>query len=314
MQDAIRGVHIYPDAATHYLRQDLATFLDVSPDALLIANGSNEVIELIVRTFSVPGCNAVLSATSFAIYHLACQAVGMPITTVPMRDFTYDLDAMAEAIDENTRFVFIANPNNPTGTYVDTDSLAAFLERIPEHVIVTLDEAYMEFVDRDDYPDGLKLRQRFPNLVITRTFSKCYGIAGTRVGYAVMRADWLRFVHRVRAPFNVNLIGQAAARAAIGDQAFVQRTVEHNLRFRAELEARLHGFGLETVPSVTNFILTKMPRPGKEIFEALLQRGVIVRPMAGYGLPNHLRISVGLEHELNALYDALPYALNAPTP
>lgn len=299
-------LNIYPDGSAYEFKQALAKHLDVSPAELLVSNGSNEAIELVVRTFRRPECEAVLSKHSFIIYRIACVAAGVKTIEVPMTEsLCFDLDAIAAAVTPKTRFVFIANPNNPTGTYVSREALERFLDRLSPEVIVGLDEAYSEYVDRSDYPDGIELQKSYPNLVVMRTFSKCYGLAGLRVGYAVAAPKMINYLDRVRAPFNVSVPGQEAARVALSDQGFVSRSVAHNLEERAYLSSGLRDLGLEVTDSVANFVLVKLPRPAIEVFKALLTKGVIIRPMAGYDLPNHARISVGLRDEIDMLLAAL---------
>jgi len=306
IRDATDAVHFYPDGGAFYLKQGLSSHLDVEPAEILVANGSNEAIELIVRTFGSDGARAVVSAHSFVIYKLASLAARVAVDEVPMKDdLHFDLEAMAAAVTPSTRFVFLANPNNPTGTYFGQEALESFLDAVPDDVIVVLDEAYFEFVDAADYPDGIALRGHHPNLVILRTFSKCYGLAGLRLGYGVLPAALNDYIERVRAPFNTNLIAQRACLAALGDTEFVKQSVAHTIRAREQLAEGVRSLGLRAVPSVTNFVLVELPIPASTVFEALLHKGVIVRPMAGYGLPNHVRISVGLEEEIDECIEAL---------
>lgn len=306
MREALAELHFYPDGGAFYLKQRLAEHLGVQPSEVLVANGSNEALELIVRTFRWPGCRAVVSAHSFIVYKMASIAANVIVDEVPMTpDLRFDLEAMAERIGDETRFIFLANPNNPTGTWFDRASLVRLLERVPPDVLVVLDEAYFEFVEAPQYPDGVALWREYPNLIVLRTFSKCYGLAGLRIGYGVLSSALNRYIDRVRAPFNTNLLAQRAAVAALGDDDFLARSIAHNRRTLVQLTDGMRRLGLHPVESVTNFVLVELPRPAQEIFEALLERGVIVRPMGGYGLPYHIRVSVGLEEEIGEFLSAL---------
>ncbi len=252
--------HIYPDGAGYKLREKLAEELDVDIDEIILGNGSNELITLAIRTFCQPGENAVLSDYSFIAYRLCLQAAGVPWTSIPMQDgYVHDLAAMADACDESTKFVFVANPNNPTGTYVGRAELEHFLKTVPEQAIVILDEAYVEYALADDYVSGLELRELRERLIVTRTFSKCYGLAGLRVGYGVGPAELMSYVQRVREPFNANLVGQVAARAALDDTDFVKNAVVSNEAGREVLVSGLRRlqreYGTEFIHSQTNFLL-----------------------------------------------------------
>jgi histidinol-phosphate aminotransferase len=309
MTDGLRQMHLYPDASTFYLRNELAAFLGVEANELMLGNGSNELIELLIRTF-VHGDEEILtSANTFPIYKISAQAVGRKLVEVPMRDRHYDLEAMAAAVHPKTRLVFLANPDNPTGTYQTSDAVVRFLERVGERVLVVMDEAYFEYVVATDYPDSLALRERFPNLVILRTFSKAYGLAGIRVGYGIARKEVVDYVNRTRAPFNVSAIAQLAARAALGDGEHVKRTVELNRQGLALLGKELPSLGLSFSPSQANFYLVDFHRPVGPVFEALLREGVIVRPMIANGFPTSARINTGTEEENEKLLHALKKVL-----
>jgi histidinol-phosphate aminotransferase len=294
MRRVLTEVNFYPEGAAPNLRARLAEHLQVPGEELVIGNGSNELIELIVRTFTTTVHHAVISDHAFLVYRLVLTAAGVAFDSTPMRDMTHDLEAMKSAIRENTRLVFIANPNNPTGTYNTRDELESFLNDLPEEVIVVLDEAYFEFVGRDDYTGGIKLRDRHSNLIVLRTFSKCYGLAGVRVGYGVMRPGLATYLNTVRQPFNVNRLGQVAAEAALEDTEYLSSTLAVNAAERSRLEKAFAKRGVAYWPSVTNFILFDLERSGAEVTQQLLQKGVIVRPMAGYGLPTCIRVTVGL--------------------
>lgn len=314
LRSAASGVHIYPDGAGYKLREALADGFGVSMDEVLLGNGSNELITLITRAFCEPGDTAVVSDYSFIAYRLVLQAAGVGWTSVPMRDgFVHDLDAMAQACDDSTKVVFVANPNNPTGTHVGGAELARFLKAVPERAIVVLDEAYVEYALADDYTTGLELRGLRDRLIVTRTFSKCYGLAGLRVGFAVGPAALIDYMNRVREPFNCNLLGQVAALEALADHDFVKTSVATNEAGRAALRQGLYHlqseYGVEWTDSQTNFLLIECPTEGRAVYDAMLKHGVIVRPMAGYGLPRHLRITIGRPEEIERCVEALEASL-----
>lgn len=305
MRAALDEMHLYPDASAFYLRNELAAFLDVRPEELVFGNGSNELIELLIRTFAHGDDEILLSESTFPIYKISAQAVGRRFVEAPMKDRHYDLDAMAQAITPRTRIVFIANPDNPTGGYQTEEAIVRFLERVPERVLVVMDEAYYEYVVATDYPNSLALRKRFENLIVLRTFSKAYGLAGLRVGYGIARPEIVEYVNRTRAPFNVSTIAQAAARAALKDEAHVRRTSELNRQALALLGKELPALGLSFTPSQTNFYLVDFHRPVGPVFEGLLREGVIVRPMTANGFPTSARINTGTEAENEKLLAAL---------
>lgn len=295
----------YPDGSGYVLRQALAAKLDIDPARITIGNGSNDVLELVARTFVTPADEVIYSAHAFVVYPIVTQAIGAQAVQVPAQDWGHDLEAMGDACGAKTRLVFIANPNNPTGTWAGRDALRRLLERVPEHALAVVDEAYFEYVDEPDYPDALQWIDEFPNLIVTRTFSKIHGLAGLRVGYAVSHPDIANLINRVRQPFNVNSLGIAASAAALEDDAHVAASKQVNrdgLVMLAEGAARL---GLDYIPSVGNFLTICMPRAGTQVYAQLLRQGVIVRPIGGYGLPNHLRVSAGLAHENERFLAAL---------
>lgn len=304
---ALHDLARYPDGSGYELKQALAGKLSVAPSQITLGNGSNDVLELVARAFLLPGDEAVFSEHAFAVYPIVTQAVGAKASVAPASKggrwprFGHDLDAMAALVGEKTRVVFIANPNNPTGTYLGKEALQNFLEELPERVICVLDEAYFEYVEALDYSDGVAWIERFPNLVVTRTFSKAYALAGLRAGYGVSNPEIADLLNRVRQPFNVNSLALVAAEAALADRDHLARGVALNRSGLAQISTGLARMGLETIPSVGNFIAVDMNRPAAPVYQALLGRGVIVRPVASYGLPNHLRISIGLEEE-NALF------------
>ena len=298
-------IALYPDGNGFALKAAIAARFDLGSDHITLGNGSNEVLELVARAFLAPGREAIFSRYSFAVYPIVTQASGATAVMVPARDWGNDLDAMAAAVTERTSVVFIANPNNPTGTWVDRDALQEFLEGVPERVIVVVDEAYAEYVEQPDYPDASRWLQSYPNLVVTRTFSKAYGLAGLRVGYGLSNPPIADLLNRVREPFNVNALALAAATAALGDDEFLQRSRALNRAGLEQLEQGCREQGLSFIPSLGNFLTVALPRPGAKVFDALLHHGVITRPVDNYGMPDHLRISVGSREQNQRLLDAL---------
>jgi len=267
------------------------------------------VLDLIARVFAGPGDEIIYSAHSFAVYPIATQAVGADAVTTEAVDYGHDLKAMAAAVTDRTRLMFIANPNNPTGTWNTKAEIRALLESVPEGVVVVVDEAYAEYVEDDNYPDTLGWLSEFPNLIVTRTFSKIYGLASLRIGYSISSTAIADLVNRVRHPFNVNSLAQAAALAALEDDEFVAASRRVNAEGMVQLEAGFREIGLSWIASVGNFITVDVGREAGPVYDALLHKGVIVRPVANYGLPNHLRISIGLPEEnarcLQALQEVL---------
>lgn len=303
------GISRYPDGNGFALKQALASFHGVPSDALTLGNGSNDVLELVTRAYVTPDNEVVFSEHAFAVYPLVTQAAGARAVVTPARCFGHDLDAMAKAINERTRLVFIANPNNPTGTWLRAGEMDSFMASVPESVLVVVDEAYFEYVDKPGYESFVGCLDRYPNLVVTRTYSKAYGLAGLRVGYAVSSAAIADVLNRVRQPFNVNTIALAAAEAALEDADHVRRSVEVNRSGMRQLTAAFDALSIEHIPSAGNFIAARMPRPGSEIFQALLREGIIVRPVAEYGMPDFIRVTVGLEHENARFIEALEKVL-----
>lgn len=280
----------YPDAAGYRLREKLATLHGVSRDEILHGNGSNEILDLLVRTFTTSEHHIVFADPSFVVYRLAALAHGVPYQAVPLRDWTHDLPAMAAAVTPCTRLLFVANPNNPTGTHVGREALADFLERVPPQVIVVLDEAYGHYADAPDFPDGLTMRALRERLFVVRTFSKIYGLAGLRVGYGIGPAKLVDYLLRVRQPFSVNSLAQVAACAALDDQEHLERSVALNRQERQRMTLALAELGYPAPPSQANFVFIDVRRPGREIYQKLLAKGVIVRP---FGDSSTLRITIG---------------------
>jgi histidinol-phosphate aminotransferase len=301
---ALENAHRYPDGVAHRLRSAIAEFHQVDLAEVVHGNGSNELLELLVRTFTTPAHHVVFGTPGFSMYPVIAGAHGVPYTAVPTTaDHVHDLDAMLAALRPETRVVILDNPNNPTGTYVAKEPLIAFLRAVPPSVIVVLDEAYFEFADQSDYPNGLLLRGERERLVVLRTFSKAYGLAGFRVGYGIGPTNLMDYVNRLRAPFNVGVPSQEAGIAALADVAHLSRSVANNSAERQFLTTGLSSLARRVYPSQTNFVLADFDRPSAELYEKLLDRGVIVRPIPG--LLHSLRVSVGTHAENQRFLTAL---------
>jgi len=304
----------YPDGFE--LTQALSQRLGVPMQQIVLGNGSNDVLELAGMAFLAPGCSAVYSQHAFAVYPLATQARGAQSIVVPAKNFGHDLEAMLAAIRPDTHVVFIANPNNPTGTMLTAAELESFLRRAPKNVVIVLDEAYNEYLDPALRCPSIAWLASFPNLIVTRTFSKVYGLAGLRVGYAVCHPQVAALLNRVRQPFNVNNLAIVAAVAALADQDFLRDSFELNVAGMKQLLDGCRRLGISWIPSYANFVTVEIPRAGKQsqagaAFQKLLRQGVIVRPLANYGMPDHLRVTVGLARENARFLEALEAVLGA---
>lgn len=307
VEQAIAGVERYPDQFD--LIKALADRSGLAQEQIVLGNGSNDVLDLAARVFLAPGRSAVLAQHAFAVYPLATLTTGAQCIVVPAKHYGHDLDAMRAAIRPDTRIVWIANPNNPTGNFLPYPEVKAFLAKVPAEVAVVLDEAYTEYLAPADRVDTLAWIREFPNLIVTRTFSKVYGLAGLRVGYAAASPEVADLMNRVRQPFNVNNLALAAAIAALDDHAFLAESYQLNRRGMEQLVAGIKQLGLEHIPSHGNFLTFKVS-DGATVNQKLLRQGVIVRPIGGYGLPDHLRVTIGLERENAAFLAALAKALN----
>ncbi len=312
MQAAGASLALYPDGSGHCLRAALAQALGLAPEQLILGNGSNDVLVMLAEAFLKPGDEAVYSEYAFLVYPLAVQATGAGARVAPAlpadhpeQPLGHDADALVACVGEHTRLLFIANPNNPTGSWLDATQLRSVLDRVPATTLVVVDEAYAEYVTEPDYPPTLEWLSRYPNLVITRTFSKAYGLAGLRIGYAIAHPAVCELLNRIRQPFNTSTVAQAAALAALGQQAFLQRTRELNEAGLRQLADGLSALDFHPLPSVGNFLLVDLGEPALRWYEALLGDGIIVRPVGNYGLPNHLRITVGLPAQNERLLDSL---------
>ncbi len=312
VQEAASGMHFYPDGAAFALRSAIAEYHGVGLDEVCTGNGSNELIDLICRTYPDPANDhVVFGKPSFVCYWLGCVSVGVDFTEVPLKDnVSWDVDAMIAAVQPNTKLLFLPNPNNPTGAYVGRADLERLLREVPERVLIVLDEAYVEFPDADDYVSALELRSLRKRLLVLRTFSKAYGLAAARVGYAIGDPELVGYLHRMRAPFNVNSLGQLAAQVALKDQEHVQKYVKLNTVERRRVTEALAAQGLEVAPSQANFVLVNVKKSGAEVYDALLQEAVIVRPMPA-PIETWLRITIGTAEMNDKLIAAMAKVLDA---
>ena len=309
IEAAIPEIARYPDGNGFELKSALSRRHGVDMSSIVLGNGSNDVLELVALAFLGPGRAAVFSQHCFAVYPLATQARGARSIVVPAKNYGHDLEAMARAVDDDTCVVWAANPNNPTGTLAAPDALEAFVRRVPERVIVVIDEAYNEYMPAELRAETVKWLRRHPNLVLTRTFSKAYGLAGLRVGYALAHPSVADVMNRVRQPFNVNSVALAAATAALEDMEFVAKSFAENLQGLRQLREGAQSLGLEFIPSYGNFLTIRVGK-AQEVYKRLLRRGVIVRPVGGgYQLPEHLRITIGTARENERLLSALAASL-----
>ena len=312
MINALHDAALYPDGSGYLLKTALSNRYSVDPEQIVLGNGSNDVLDLAARVFMKPGAAAIYSQHAFAVYPLVVQMIGANGISVPARDYSHDLPAMLDAIMPETRIVFIANPNNPTGTLCSKDELYCFMERVSRDVLVVIDEAYYEYLPEAIKPDSVKWLKQFPNLLITRTFSKAYGLAGVRVGFGLTHPDLANLMNRVRQPFNVNSIGLVGALAALQDAEFVQKSYALNRAGMLQLADGFRKLGIEYIPSYGNFISFQIIGDAantRKVYQNLLQQGVIVRPLGIYEMPCHLRVTIGLESENNRFLRSLENAL-----
>jgi histidinol-phosphate aminotransferase len=317
MVTAAAEIGLYPDGNGFALKQALATKHDCSIDSITLGNGSNDVLVMLAEAFLTTDSEAVYSQFAFAVYPIVVQAAGAKARVAPAfaeshpMALGHDLDALAALVNERTRIVFVANPNNPTGTWVEADALRSFIAAMPSTTLVVIDEAYIEYVEKDSFPDASRWLNEFANLVVTRTFSKAYGLAGLRVGYALSNPAVAGLMNRVRQAFNVNSIALAAARAALEDREHLQRSIATNREGMAQLEQGLDRLAVRRYASRGNFILIDCKRPATNVYEAMLRQGVIVRPVGSYQLPNHLRLTIGTQAQNQRMLAALENALRS---
>lgn len=309
IQSALPELARYPDGSGFELKHALSAKHNLATEQITLGNGSNEILELLARTFLTPESEVIFSQHSFAVYPLVTLAVGAKGKSVPALNYGHDLDAMLAAVTANTRMVFIANPNNPTGTYIQHGDVEAFITALPEQVLCVLDEAYYEFINANDRFNSVTWLDQFPNLIITRTFSKAYGLAGLRVGYGLSSSLIADLLNRVRQPFNNNTLALVAAEAALADQEYLQKSVQLNCQGMKQLTDAFTSLELSWIPSSGNFVSVDVMREAMPIYEALLGEGVIVRPVANYEMPNHLRISIGTHEENQFFIDAFTAVL-----
>ncbi len=310
MADAAKHVNRYPDGGCFYLRQALSKKLSVPADNIVFGNGSDEIIVLALHAFVDPENEVVVASPTFLIYHIASMIKGAKVRTVPLKDYKYDLEGMLEVITDRTRVVFIANPDNPTGSYVTRAELESFMDKIPEDVLVFMDEAYYEYASGGDYPETVPLTAREDrSVVVARTFSKAYSLAGLRIGYGIARSDIAGVLNKVREPFNVNSLAQAAALAALEDSAHLAASVALVRDEKKKFYAAFDGLDISYVPSRTNFILVDTERDSAKVYDYLLRRGVIVREMSAWGLKGFIRVNIGLSEENDAFLEVFREAL-----
>lgn len=309
LASGLNNIARYPDANCYDLRSALSEKHQLDPDNVIIGNGSEELLRLILQAFVVPGQEVIIGQYAFMGYEIFAKCAGAHVVKVPMPEWRMDFDEVLKAITPKTKIVMLANPNNPTGTYVTAGELKDFLNRLNPKVLVVCDEAYYEYMTQADYPQTVPWLKEYPNLIITRTFSKAYALAGLRVGYAFAHEDIIAIVNRLRQPFNVNTLVQATAIEAMKDNIFLQYSVEMNERHKQSLYRGLSDLGMPYMPSVANFMMVQVDREGVLVFESLLRLGVIVRPMRYYQLYHHIRVSVGLEEENKCFLGALKQVL-----
>jgi len=323
IRKCIDDIALYPDVNAFYLKKAIAEHLSmpvstpvsvpakkIASENITVGNGSNDVLEIIAHCFADQNAEVIYSQHAFAVYPIVTQAVGAKHVATPAKNWGHDLDAMANAITDKTRLIFIANPNNPTGTWLDEKSLYSFLSKVPENIIVVVDEAYHEYLDEADYSSAVNWIGEFPNLIVTRTFSKAYGLAGLRIGYGVSHPVVTDILNRVRQPFNANSLALAAAEVALSDTAFLEQSVKVNKSGMAQLTAAFQQMSLDYIPSVGNFVCVDVKTDGSVVYEALLKEGVIVRPVGSYQMPDYIRVSIG-SHSQNAVFiSALQKVLN----
>ncbi len=299
----------YPDGGGFALKSKLADKFSIQTNQITLGNGSNDILEMIGRVFTNPGESIMYSQYAFAVYPITAQVVGANPIEVPAKDWGHDLQAMADSVTDDTKVIYIANPNNPTGTFIPGNEIYDLLKQIPNRVIVVLDEAYTEYLSADEAYNSFDWLNEFENLIITRTFSKAYGLASLRVGFAVSSVEIAGLLNRIRQPFNVNSMALAAATAVLDDAEYLRKGVEINTSGMEQIVAGLEAFDFEPIPSKANFVCVDMKQSGPELYQKLLHKGVIVRPVANYGLPNHLRISIGTHSENAAFVMALTEVL-----
>ena len=298
LKRAVNEINRYPDSGCYYLRKKIARKLKVNEEQIIFGNGSDELIIFAIRAFIDKGDEIIIANPTFLIYNIASKAAGLKIKKVPLKSYKYDLEGMAAAITNKTRMAFIANPDNPTGTYNSVKQVEKFLDEVPEDMIIFFDEAYFEYAQytAQDYPNSMDYHKR-GNIITTRTFSKAYGLAGLRIGYAISEKDIIELMSKVREPFNINLLAHIAAEAALDDEQHVQSIIQMTDTQKKYLYNELSELGIEYIPSATNFILIKLEKHAELITQKMIQQGVVTRYMGAWGLPNHIRVTIGTKDE-----------------
>lgn len=310
MEEELSKINRYPDSDGYYLREKIAHLHGVTMEQIILGNGVTEILDLIARTFIAPEDNAVIAKQTFIMYPLVLQYLNANFTAVPLKDYRYDLKAIANSVNERTKLVYIANPNNPTGTIVNKEEVNEFINSIPPHVVVAMDEAYYDYIDTSDYPDSFAYIEAGKNIIILRSFSKAYGLAGLRIGYGIASQELLSYIHRVRLPFNANTLSQIAAIAALDDTDHMEYSKKANKEGMELLTSELTKMGVNFVESVTNFLLVITEKDSDEISNKLLHEGIIVRSMKKWGFPTSLRVTIGRKKEIEAFLLAFKKVLS----
>lgn len=308
--EALGEINRYPDSGGYYLKQALCPKLGISENQVVFGNGSNEIIELVTRTFLRAGEEAIIASPSFQVYNLLITVVGGIPKSVPLKGFRFDLDAMLAAVTSKTKMIFIDNPNNPVGCHITAEEFESFMSRVPDGVIVIADEAYYDFIEGESYPDSVSYIDKGYPVIAMRTFSKMYGLSGLRIGYGIAHPDAVAWMNKVRQPFNCNSLAQAAAVGALGDNLYVEETRKYTREGKKYIYAQFERMGLEYIPSSTNFILFDSGKKGKDVFLAMQKRGVIIRAMDSYDMPSYLRVTIGREEENKRFIEVLEQALS----
>lgn len=309
IEEGLGRINRYPDSGGYYLRKKISRKFGISMEQIILGSGITELLEIIARTFLSSEDNAIIAEHTFIMYPLVLKYINANYSTIPLKEYRYDLKAIANAINNKTKLVFISNPNNPTGTMVDKNEVEEFFSSIPPHVTVAMDEAYCDYIDDPAYPDSFKYLKEGRNIIILRTFSKAHGLAGLRLGYGISNRELISYIHRTKLPFNVSTLSQMAAIAALDDYEHIKKAKENNAEGMKFLTSELSKMGVEYVESVTNFLFVLIEEDSDEIFQKLLREGVIVRSMKGWGLPNALRVTIGTENENEAFIKSLKKVL-----
>lgn len=310
-RSALKSVHVYPDALYHRLRDKLHEYTGVDMQNITVGNGSENCLECLVKAYISEGDNVIMDQYCFATIRILSRAYGAKEILIPSKHYRHDVEQTVKQVNDKTKIIFIVNPNNPTGTYISQDELVYVLDNVPQHVIVTVDEAYYEYMDRPDYPNTIKLQQRYSNLVISRTFSKVFGLAGLRLGYLLTSFPISELLHRSRMPFNVNSCAVEAGIASLDDCEFLTKTKKTNADGLRQVAHGLQKLGIDYIPSVANFITADMKKNALEIYNQILHKGVIIRPLVPYGLANHLRITIGTHKQNIRLLNVLKEVYHA---